>query len=67
MLGEVYLPEAVLAETLDDRSRPALCYIRPEMRPRPADGAYVDRIAGPARSSGFPESYVKRIESFRAP
>ena len=65
VLGEVYLPEAVLVETLDGRWRPALCYICPEMRPRPADGAYVDRIAGPARSYGFPEWYVRRIEGFR--
>src|SRR5512145_808193 len=37
VLGETYLPEAVLAETRDGRFRPALCYICPDMRPRPAD------------------------------
>jgi hypothetical protein len=65
VLGETYLPEAVVAETLDGRWRPALCYICPEMRPGPADEAYIDRIAGPARSYGFPDWYVRRIESFR--
>ena len=29
VLGEVYLPEAVLAQTLDGMLRPALCYISP--------------------------------------
>jgi hypothetical protein len=65
VLGETYLPQAVLAETLDGRWRPALCYICPEMRPRPADDAYVDRIVGPARSYGFPNGYVERVEQFR--
>jgi hypothetical protein len=65
VLGETYLPEAVLVETLDGRWRPALCYICPGMRPRPADAAYVERIAGPAQAYGFPEWYVRRLESFR--
>src|SRR5262249_3593682 len=41
VLGETYLPEAVLARTRDGTSRPALCYICPHMEPRPADPAYV--------------------------
>jgi cation transport regulator ChaC len=65
VLGETYLPEAVLVETLDGRWRPALCYICPEMEPRPAEPAYVERIAEPARAYGFPSWYVERIESFR--
>jgi hypothetical protein len=65
VLGETYLPEAVLAETLDGRLRPAMTYLCPEMAPRPADPAYIERIAVPARRLGFPDWYVARIESFR--
>lgn len=64
-LGGTYLPEAVLAETLDGRFRPALCYVAHAMEPREASGDYIDRIAGPARELGFPGWYVARIERFR--
>jgi len=66
VLGEVYLPEAVLVQTLAGLWRPALCYICPEMDPRPADNAYVERIVGPARDFGFPGWYIARLDSFRA-
>jgi hypothetical protein len=66
VLGEVYLPQAVLVQTLAGLWRPALCYLCPEMAPRQADNAYVERITGPARDLGFPEWYVARLESFRA-
>jgi hypothetical protein len=65
VLGEAYFPEAVLVETLDGKWKPALCYIAPTMDRRPAANDYIDRIAGPAKEFGFPEWYVKRIESFR--
>jgi hypothetical protein len=65
VLGEIYLPEAVLAETPDGRWRAALCYICPEMLPRPAENAYVGRIADAAREHGLPAAYVARLESFR--
>jgi hypothetical protein len=65
VLGQTYLPEAVLAQTLDGRWVPALCYLAAAMEPRPAAGDYIDRIAGPARAHGFPDWYVERIESFR--
>jgi cation transport regulator ChaC len=67
VLGEVYLPEAVLVETLDGTWRAALCYLCADMRPQPADPAYVERIAGPARALGFPAWYIERLESFQAP
>jgi hypothetical protein len=66
VLGEVYLPEAVLVQTPAGLWRPALCYICPGMAPRPADSAYVERIIDPARDLGFPEWYVARLESWRA-
>ena len=63
VLGEVYLPEAVLVET-ETGARPALCYICHDMDPRPADPAYVDRIVTAARKNGFPAGYVERLRSF---
>jgi hypothetical protein len=65
ILGERYLPEAVLTETMEGAWRPALCYLAPAMAPRPAADDYIDRIAGPAREHGFPAWYVRRIEGFR--
>ncbi|MEE8062418.1 MAG: gamma-glutamylcyclotransferase family protein [Gemmatimonadales bacterium] len=65
VLGEVYLPEAVLVETTNGVFRPALCYICHDMKPRPADPSYVDRIATPARGYGFPDWYIERLESFK--
>lgn len=63
VLGEVYLPEAVLVET-DMGARPALCYISHDMDPRPADPAYVHRIVAAAKRCEFPAEYVERLESF---
>lgn len=65
VLGEIYLPEAVLVETLAGKWRPALCYICPVMEPRPAANDYVDRIVKPAREFGFPGWYVAHLESYR--
>jgi len=65
VLGEVYLPEAVLAETRRGTWRPALCYICPDMAPGPADAAYVDRIVDAACEHGLPPHYVTRLEGFR--
>jgi len=65
ILGETYLPEAILTFTRDGKLRPAMTYICPQMDPRPADPAYVERIARPARQFGFPDWYLERIESFR--
>lgn len=65
ILGEIYLPEAVLVETSDNKWLPALCYICPDMKPRPAARDYVDRIIKPAQTFGFPEWYIKHLESFR--
>jgi len=64
LLGETYLPEAVLTYNADGAPRPAMTYICPQMERRPAERAYVERIAGPARRLGFPEWYVAKIESF---
>ena len=65
VLGEIYLPEAVLVQTRAGLWRPALCYLCPEMTPQPPDSAYVERIVGPARVFGLPDWYMARLESFR--
>jgi hypothetical protein len=65
VLGETYLPEAVLVQTRDNKWRPSLCYVAPAMAPRPAAGDYVDRIVSAAKQHGFPDWYVARIESYR--
>src|SRR5262249_56070289 len=65
VLGETYLPEAVLVETRAGQWLPALCYLAPAMEPRPAANDYIDRIAGPAVQYGFPDWYLRRIESYR--
>ena len=65
VLGETYLPEAVLAETLSGMWKPALCYIAPSMDARPAANDYVERIVKPAKEYDFPEWYIERLESFR--
>ena len=65
-LGGVYLPEAVLAQTLDFTGRPALCYIASSMNPSKASDDYIDRIVKPARKFGFPEWYIERLDSFRS-
>ena len=64
VLGEIYLPEAVLARTAAGDHRPALCYICPEMGPRQAEAAYVERIVAAARKLGLPDAYVARLKSF---
>jgi hypothetical protein len=66
-LGEVYLPEAVLCETRRGTWRPALCYVCPEMEPRPPEAAYVERIVDAACEHGLPAGYVTRLEAFRPP
>jgi len=64
VLGETYLPEAVLVEAANGTWRPAMTYLCPSMEPRPAERAYVERILEPARKFSFPTWYIERIERF---
>ena len=64
-LGATYLPQAVLCEKLDGTFLPALCYLCAEMEPAIATNNYLDRVVGPARSFGFPDWYIKRLEQYR--
>jgi hypothetical protein len=63
-LGTVYFPEPVLVETFDGKWRPALCYIAPEMEPRPPSNEYIEHIVEPAKQYGFPDWYIARLEKF---
>ena len=65
VLGGRYLPEAVLVETGQGRSIPALCYIAPDLKPRPAALDYVERIELAGRLHGLPERYLEHIASFK--
>jgi hypothetical protein len=65
VLGEAYVPYPVCVETLDGKSRPALCYMAPEMADRPAELGYLELIFGPAREFGLPRWYIERLERFR--
>lgn len=65
VLGEIYLPEAVLAETRTGAWRAALCYVCPDMAHQPAAADYVDRIIDAACEAGLPAAYVARLEGFR--
>jgi len=64
VLGETYLPHPVLVQIQAGETRPALCYIAPQMIERPAERDYVDRILEPARELGFPDWYLARLRSF---
>jgi hypothetical protein len=62
--GLIYEPEAVLAETLDGRLRPALCYLTQWTDGSAADPSYVKRLAECVRELGLPEWYALHVESF---
>jgi hypothetical protein len=63
-IGLKYLPEAVLAETLDGTFRPALCYITPQMSDGLADQDYINQLARCVRAMGLPQWYALYVESF---
>lgn len=65
-LGEVYLPEAVVALDNAGRLRPALTYIAPEMNKKPAEKDYVERIVIPAEKYGFLGDYIAKLRGFVA-
>lgn len=60
-----YVPVAVVVETLEGASRPALCYVSPATRAAPPPDDYLDKIVDAAKDLGFPSWYVDHLESFR--
>jgi hypothetical protein len=63
----VFLPEAVVVETSNNRLQPALCYMPPKRGAEPPDLAYVERIIEAAQQHGFPAWYMNRLASFASP
>ncbi len=61
----VFLPEAVLIETQDNRLLPAMCYMPPSRGNKPPDFEYVQRMIGAAREHNFPAWYLSHLERFR--
>jgi hypothetical protein len=61
----VFLPEAVVVETSDNRMLPAMCYMPPMRGQEPADPVYVERIIDAAQEHGFPAWYLDRLQEFR--
>lgn len=62
----VFLPEAVVVETSDNRILPAICYMPPGRKNQPIDLPYVELIIKAAREHGFPKWYLARLEEFRS-
>ena len=62
----VFLPEAVVVETSNNRMLPAICYMPPGRKNDPADLVYVEHIIKAAREHGFPKWYLSRLEKFRS-
>lgn len=60
----VFLPEAVMVETKNNRFLPALCFMPPKRNETPPDLAYFDLIIKAGRHHGFPEWYLKRLGMF---
>jgi hypothetical protein len=64
VLGELYLPEAVLVETLDGRFQAAMTYICWTMTPRPPENDDVQRILTAAQDLKLPSWYLDWIAGF---
>jgi hypothetical protein len=59
---EHYRPEAVVANTLDGASVPALCYnLREAPGPGGGNAEYAQRLRGVLRALGFPSEYIESI------
>jgi hypothetical protein len=63
----VFLPEAVVVETSDNRTLPAICYMPPWRKDDPVDLVYLGHIIRAASEHGFPKWYLNRLEEFRSP
>ena len=59
---ETYRPEAVLAQSLDGTTTPALCYTLPEApRPEERDPEYAARLQRTLSKLNFPPDYVASV------
>ncbi|MGC1879069.1 MAG: hypothetical protein WA347_06035 [Rhabdochlamydiaceae bacterium] len=64
-MGNIYLPEAVLVETLEKKWKPALCYIATRQEPKPSNPDYLNPFIQTAKEWKFPDWYINHLESFR--
>ena len=62
VLGGVYLPRPIVAETVDGYFKPALCYIAPELASGVPSPEYVHRIIEPATSPRVPGLVHRSVE-----
>lgn len=62
--GARYLPEAVLVQTADGRSIPAMTYICPSLDGSAADPVYVAKLVTAAEGLDLPSDYISHIRSF---
>lgn len=62
--GAVYLPEAVLVQTLDGSTVPALTYICAALPAGTPEPAYIETLLTAAESLRLPEGYLAHIRSF---
>ncbi len=65
-MGNIYLPEAVLVETLEKKWQPALCYIASRTEHKPTNSDYIEPFIATTKEWKFPEWYIKHLESFRS-
>jgi len=61
----VFLPEAVIVETKDNRHLPVMCYMPPSRGTEPADIAYIDKLIESAKENGLPSWYINRLTNKR--
>lgn len=59
----LFLPEAVVVSTADDRLVPVPCFISPAHGGQPPDLDYLARLVAAARGHGFPAWYLDRLAS----
>jgi len=64
--GLRYVPEAVLASTIDGALRPALCYLAPTMIDADPDPAFLMQLGQCIRTMGHPDWYAEHVESLSA-
>ena len=57
----VFLPQAVIVETVDGKFVPALCYIPPSRENKPADRDYLENLIAAGREYGFPRWYLNKL------
>ncbi len=64
-LGASYLPEPVIVMASDGKLLPALCYIADKPVTGKPSLQYLETILTACQQYGFPEHYLRQIESFR--